>query len=158
MNTPTILPPGALTAERTRLLARIAEIDALLSEPESVTIDIEGRLAEGQRQAPEGYRLSHIQRPCGWTFKIEMSNGSWKSTGDDISRLIADAHEHAARTAARRAATPPHETQPTTAAPATPAPRATRRCAGCGVHIPEGQGMIASLGLSCDRCYDQLSD
>ena len=118
--------------------------------------EIAAQLAEARKNAPTGYYVTHIQTPANWTFKI--SRGSWKTTNDNTTVLIADARAHAERIASRQAqaAAAP---APSTTIETTPAP-ASRRCACCGTAIAPGRGMIANMGLSCDNyaCYDRLSD
>jgi len=43
-------------------------------------------------------------------------------------------------------------------APRAPRPEPQMVKADCGHWVEEGQGMSASLGTSCARCYDRMSD
>jgi hypothetical protein len=115
------------------------------------------QMLAGWQRLPEGYLLSRIQTGGGWMFKA--SKDGWKSAPSAyIEKAVAEAEVHRAA-AAQRAAARTESTAAAAAEPPPPAPSAPgRACAGCGVYIPQGQGMIASLGLSCDRCYDNLSD
>ena len=43
-------------------------------------------------------------------------------------------------------------------APRAPRPEPQMVKADCGHWVEEGQGMSASMGTSCPRCYDRMSD